>query len=252
MKFKLPFVHSKSKGAAPEPRTIATDNQPSPNIVALARKVKQDMDARERQIQKDKVRRDLQEVTEKLNRTEKEKKKKEEARALVSRLQEGDKMGHVLSVHDGYRAAIIKALTTVRREGFEMLRLFSQHGKYDFEDMGSLFQLFEDYCLRKDRYPMLPVTPNQVVDTRISRAYHSMLANLNRTESAAVLGVAECETDASRFWHNSRDFKAYSGFPNGMCMCRDYKKPTGRLDPITLEDIWVVTDTRAFLNPLHS
>ena len=249
MKLKIPFMKKTTKSVAREPKTIGApvEHQESINMTALMRRAKTDMEARERQAQKEKVRKDLQEVHDKLKLIDRESKRREEARHMVTTLIEADKLGHHLNIEDGYRVAIIKALGRIRREGFEVLRMFSQNGAYNMTDMGSVFQLFEDYALRRDKYPMLPITPNPVVDKRISKAYHMMLADVNYSDSVAKLGLHDCVQNPHTFWNNSLELKLHTEHKEGMCMLKEYRRPQGSMDPVTLDDIWGVVDVRTFL-----
>ncbi len=249
-KLKLPFVTRTTKSVAREPKTLAppVEHQESINMMALARRAKADMEARERQAQKEKTRKDLQGVHDRLKLIDRESKRKEEANHIVTTLIDADNLGHHLNTNDGYRVAIIKALGRIRREGFEVLRLFSKNGKYDMSDMGSVFQLFEDYALRRDKYPMLPITPNPVVDKRISKAYHMMLAEVNYSDPVAKLGLQDCIQNPHTFWNNSLDLKLHTDHKEGMCMRKEYVRPQGSMEPVTLEDIWAVVDVRTFLS----
>jgi hypothetical protein len=263
MKFK--FFSRKSKNAA-EPRVLEPVNRRSidsnsrepvirsgnvwapDDVTRLALKAKADLEQRQRQDEKKKLRGNLQVTYEKLKKIDQEQKRKEGAKAHVEKLMQSAKSNEVLSTDERFRVLTIQALSKMRREGFEVLKMFSKNGKYDLENMADIFALLEDYVLRKDKFPLLPMTPNPVVDKRLARVYYELLLELNAGDPVARLDCERCGEDPDNFWNNAKEIKEKSQFKNGICMRKNYIRPVGSLLPIKMEDIWEVIDSRPFLN----
>lgn len=247
MKFPFSFGSKKSKHAE-EPRMLepARPNIQS-DVARLAMKARQDLERNQRQQEKLKLKGNLQATYEKLKKIDAEQKRKDAARQHVTDLLASAKANEVLETDERFRVLIIQALGKIRREGFEVLKLFAKNGTYDLEDMGDIFKLLEDYTVKRDRFPIIPVTPNPVVDKRIARVYYDLLLELNSGDPVARFDAQQCSADPDCIWNNVREIRERSQFKNGMCMRRNYIRPVGRLTPITIDDVWEVIDSRPFL-----
>jgi hypothetical protein len=142
---------------------------------------------------------------------------------------------------------LIQAFARLRREGWEVLRLFARNGNYDLDDMTSIFNLFEDYVIRREKYPLLPLTPNPVADRRIAKVYYTMLVQANAHDPVASFDMTTCMQNPELQWNSNTEIREVADNKTGMCMRKVYHKPQGKLAPITVQDIWEVLDARPFM-----
>lgn len=220
----------------------------SDDVTRLALKAKADLEKQQREKEKNRLRGNLQVTYEKLKKIDQEQKRKEQAKKQVEALLHAAKYNRILDTDERFRVLIIQSLSKMRREGFEVLKMFSKNGTYNLEDMGDIFKLMEDYVLRKDKFPLLPMTPNPVVDRRLARVYYELLLELNAGDPVARLDSEACEDNTDCFWNNAKEIKDKSQFKSGICMRKNYIRPEGSMLPIKLDDVWEVIDSRSFLH----
>ena len=217
-------------------------------VERLRRKAQMEFKLLEQKRKRQAASKDFQGAYDKLKRIDKEQKRKEEAKKYIGRLLELAKTNAVMSPLERAQVQVIQALGKVRREGWEVLRLFARNGDYDMDNLTGIFNLFEDYVLRRDRFPMLPTTPNPVVDRRISRVYYTLLVQFNEDDPVSRLDSVACGQDADLMWNTAPELKEVSKHKTGLCMRKLYHRPVGPLAPMTVTDIWDVLDARPFLN----